>query len=79
VADGSQDCVVQDGRDRLLREKERRERERGVREAVLGRHEARLARTRGAERALAYLRMRREMRRELEALAPRRGWYLRGL
>lgn len=77
MAEGSSDGVVQDGRDRLLREEGHREREREVREAVRGRHETRLARTRGLGWTLAYLRMRRELRRELEALAPRRGWYLR--
>ncbi len=78
MVEGSRDGIVEDGRNRLVREERHEERERKVREAVRGKHEPRLAQAHGLGWALAYLRMRRELREELEALAPRRGWYLRG-
>jgi len=79
VAEGSPDRIVENGRDRLLREERHAERERKVREAVRARHEPRLAQARGLGWALAYLRLHRELCEELESLAPKRGWYLRSL
>jgi hypothetical protein len=77
VVERSRDGIVEDGRDRLIREERHEERECEVREAVRDKYRPRLAQARGLGWLLAYMRMRRELREELEALAPRRGWYLR--
>lgn len=69
--------IVADGRERLRREEWYRRREREVGEAVRNEYEARLSMTSGFERVLVYLRMRRELRRELEDLAPQRSMYMR--
>jgi hypothetical protein len=77
VVERPRDPIVADGRDRLRRQAWYQERKREVREAVGRRYEARLAATSGLAWVVLYLRMRREIRRELDALAPRRGSYLR--
>jgi hypothetical protein len=75
VVEGSHNRIVADGRDRLRCEERYRERE--VHETVRKRHERELGSARGLGWVLASLKMRRELREELEALAPKRGSYLR--
>jgi hypothetical protein len=75
VVEGSYNRKVADGRDRLRWEERYRERE--VHETVRKRHERELGSARGLGWVLASLKMRRELREELEALAPKRGSYLR--
>lgn len=77
MVEGRRAPIVADGRDRLRREEWYQERKREAREAVRSGYEAQLAATSGLAWVVLYLRMRREIRRELEALAPRRGSYLR--
>lgn len=79
MVEGSHVRIVADGRDRLRREERYQEREREVHNAVRKRYERKLASARGSGWVLTYLKMRRELREELEALAPRRGSYLRNL
>jgi hypothetical protein len=75
VVEGSHNRIVADGRNRLRCEEQYRERE--VHEPVRKRHERELGSARGLRWVLASLKMRRELREELEALAPKRGSYLR--
>jgi hypothetical protein len=78
VLQGSHDPIVADGRDRLLREERYQKREREVREAVRRKYEPELAAASGSwHEVVLYWKMRRELRREMDALAPERGSYLR--
>ena len=77
MVEGSHNRIVADGRGRLRCEERYREREREVHETVRKRHERELGSARGLGWVLASLKIRRELRAELEALAPKRGSYLR--
>jgi hypothetical protein len=69
--------IVADGRERLQGEEWYRRKKREVGEAVRRKYGPELTAARGFERAVAYWRMWRELRRETEALAPGRALYLR--
>jgi hypothetical protein len=77
VVKGSRDRIVADGRDRLRREEWYRKQKREVREAIRRKYEADMAAASSFRRIVVYWRMQRELRRELEALAPERSSYLR--
>lgn len=71
------DPIVADGRQRLLKNLRRRSKEREVREAVAKKYESELAMAGPLKRLVVLAKMRREIRREIEALAPERALYLR--
>ncbi len=75
----SQKCapIVADGRQGLLDDPRYRLKEREVREVVAKKYELELKTAGSLKRLVVLARIRREVRRELETLAPKRGLYLR--
>lgn len=74
----SQKCasIVADGRQRLLDDPRYRLKEREVREAAAKKYELELTTAGSLKRLVVLAKMRREVRREMETLAPKRGLYL---
>ncbi|MDP8950883.1 MAG: hypothetical protein M3N18_01370 [Actinomycetota bacterium] len=68
--------IVTDGRERLLEDPRHGPKEREVREAVTRRYEPELATAGLLGSLILHAKMRREVRQEVEALAPRDALYL---
>jgi hypothetical protein len=71
------DPIVADGRERLRGEEWYRQKERAVREAVRKEYEPELAEASRYKRWVVRWELWRELRRQMDALAPERGLYLR--